>query len=51
MRSFPPVIEQFDHDILHKIAHVSAKFRGQRVQDERDIFIFVLAAPETWQPC
>jgi hypothetical protein len=31
MRSCPLIIESFDHDLLHKVAHVSAKFHGNKI--------------------
>ena len=40
--SITPIIKSFDHDILHKVVHAYAKFRGQQVQYKRVTIIFVL---------
>jgi hypothetical protein len=51
LSSCPPVIEPFDHDVDHSVAHTSIKFHGQIIQYERDILVLVLAVHAAPQLC
>jgi hypothetical protein len=44
------VLIPFDYSVNIILAHVSAKFRGHRIKDERDIIHFVLTVPAAPQP-
>jgi hypothetical protein len=39
------VTMSFNHNLFHILAHASEKFRGNRLQDKRNIIFLVLAVP------